>query len=66
MVVVLLTKGTNESNITERLGRLESSMIKEIGEFKVDSAKVMTDNLNSLNEKMEYRLTFLEKMAQNR
>ena len=34
LVVMSLAKNINESNITERLGKLETNMIKEIGEFK--------------------------------
>ena len=34
--VISLFKNINESNITERLGRLEVTMTKEMGEFKND------------------------------
>ena len=32
--ILVLTKSINESNITERLGKMETNMIREIGEFK--------------------------------
>ena len=34
LVIFSISKNINESNITERLGKLETSMIKELGEFK--------------------------------
>ncbi len=54
--VIALTKNVNESNITERLGKLETEVVKELGEFKSDLAKNTNDNFNTLNDKMEKRL----------
>lgn len=34
LVVISLMKNINEGHITERLGKLETNMVKEIGEFK--------------------------------
>ena len=34
LVVISLFKNINESNITERLGRLEVNMMKEMGEME--------------------------------
>ena len=36
LTVISLFKNINESNITERLGKLEVSMMKEMGNFKND------------------------------
>ena len=54
--VIALTKNVNESNITERLGKLETEMVKELGEFKNDLNKNTNENFNTLNEKIEKRL----------
>jgi len=54
--VIALTKNVNESNITERLGKLETEVVKELGEFKTDLSKNTNDNFNTLNEKIEKRL----------
>lgn len=56
LVVLSLMKNINESNITERLGKLETSVIKELGEFKSDLGRTMNNDFNTLNEKIEYRL----------
>ena len=33
VAIISLTKNVNESNITERLGKLETEMVKELGNF---------------------------------
>ena len=40
LVILSLSKNINESNITERLGKLETNMIKEVSEFKGDTESV--------------------------
>ena len=35
VAIISLTKNVNESNITERLGKLETEMVRELGEFKM-------------------------------
>lgn len=54
-LISLLKKG-NETDITERLGKLEVSVIKELGAFKSDLSKDMHTDFDGLNEKMEERL----------
>ena len=70
LIVVLLVlfknKDVNESNITERLGRLETNMIKEFGEFKSGLTKEMNDDFNNLNEKMEHRLRMINDAVNER
>lgn len=56
LVIISLFKNINESNITERLGRLEVNMIKELGEFKDSLSKNMNDDFTKLNEQVESRL----------
>lgn len=55
--VIALTKNVNESNITERLGKLETEFIKELGEFRNNLTENTNNNFNSLNDKMEKKLT---------
>ena len=56
LVVISLTKNINESNITERLGKLEVSMTKELGDFKTDINKNLNNDFTKLNEQLERRL----------
>ena len=39
--VISIFKNINESNITERLGKLEVSMMKELGDFKSEIIKIL-------------------------
>ena len=54
--IIALTKNVNESNITERLGKLETELVKELGEFKSNLSENNNNNFNILNEKLEKRL----------
>ena len=42
--IIAIIKNVNESNITERLGKLETNMIKEIGEFKDKLSRDFNDD----------------------
>lgn len=46
-----LSKNINESHITERLGKLETSVVKEIGDFKTSFSRDLTEDFDNLNEK---------------
>jgi DNA recombination protein RmuC len=72
MVIILiisvfsLTKNINESNITERLGKLETNMIKELGEFKSTLSRDMNTDFNKLNEQIEGRLRLISDRVNER
>ena len=66
LVVVSLFKNINESNITERLGKLETSMVKEVGDFKADLSKNLNTDFNNLNEKIEMRLRMINDRVNER
>lgn len=59
LLIVLIFKSVNESNVTERLGRLENSTIRELGEFKVNLIQNMNDNFDMVNERLEYKLNLM-------
>ena len=64
--IISLTKNIDESNITERLGRLETSLTKEMGDFKNDFGRVLTDDFNRLNERIEFRLNTINEKVNMR
>ncbi len=64
--ILLLNKSVNESNITERLGKIETTFVKEIGEFKSDLSKNMNSDFNTLNEKIDYRLNLISDKVSER
>lgn len=61
-----LSKNINESNITERLGKLETNTIKELGEFKNDINKNINEDFNKLNDRIEERLRIINDKVNER
>ena len=66
LTVILLFKNINESNITERLGKLEVSMMKEMGNFKNDLSRDLNDDFTKLNEGVEKRLLLINDKVNER
>ena len=66
LTVISLFKHINESNITERLGKLEVSMMKEMGNFKNDLSRDLNDDFTKLNEGVEKRLLLINDKVNER
>lgn len=66
LVIIAIVKNVNEASITERLGKLETTTIKEISSFKLDMTKSMTEDFDRLNEMLEYRLTMMNEKVNER
>ena len=64
--VISLFKNINESNITERLSKLETSTVKELGEFKNDINQNINDDFNKLNDRIEERLRLINDKVNER
>ena len=61
--ILSLSKNINESNITERLGKLETNTIKELGDFKND----LNHNINDdFNNRIEERLRMINDKVNER
>ena len=59
LVIFSISKNINESNITERLGRLETSLVKELGTFKNDVNTSLNSDFEKLNDKVERKLNMI-------
>lgn len=57
LLVANLFKKNNNMDITDRLSKLELSLVKEIGEFKVNFASDISKDFDALDEKVERKLT---------
>lgn len=57
LLVVNLFKKSGEAEITERIGKLELGVVKEIGEFKVNFTNDLRKDFDSLDEKIDRKLT---------
>lgn len=66
LVIIALAKNVNEAHITERLGKLETTTIKELSNFKIDMMKTMTEDFDRVNEMLEYRLTMMNEKVNER
>ena len=66
LTILSLIKNINESNITERLGKLELNMIKEMGEFKTDINRNLNEDFSKLNEQVEKRLLLINEKVNER
>ena len=64
--VVSLMKNINESNISERLGKLETSVVKEIGEFKSGLSRNLNDDFTKLNDQIDNRLRLINDKVNER
>lgn len=66
LMIILLSRKVNESNITERLGKLELTITKDIGEFKNDLTRDINKDFNGLNEQIERRLIAINEKVNER
>ena len=57
LVVFSISKNINEGNITERLGKLETNMVKELGEFKDKVNTSINSDFEKIDERIERKLT---------
>lgn len=64
--IIAIMKNVNEANITERLGKLETTTIKELSNFKVDMMKNMSEDFDRMNETLEYRLISMNEKVNER
>ncbi len=66
ILLISIFKNTNESNIIERIGKLETNVAKEIGDFKTDFGRNLTTDFDKLNERMEQRLRLINEKVNER
>ena len=66
LLAFLLSQKVNESNITERLGKLELSMMKEMGDFRNDLKESLNKDFVGLNEQVERRLLAINEKVTER
>ena len=70
IAILILVKNGNEVKITERIGKLETELIREITDFKGSMSKEFSNDFMSLDEKIEKRLNMIndhvnERLDQN-
>lgn len=66
LVVFSLSKNINESNITERLGKMETTVVKELSSSNAALTQNLNQDFNTLNEKIEFRLNLINDKVNER
>lgn len=66
LVILSLLKNINEAMITERLGKLEVNMIKELSNFQNELTREMNGDFNKTNELLEKRLILINEKVNER
>ena len=64
--IISLSKNINESNITEILGKLETSVVKEVSDFKTSFSKDLTLDFERLNDKLDNKLNMINNKVNER
>ena len=66
LVTILLVRKNDNNDTTERLGRFEVNIVKEINTFKDDFSKNLNTDFDKLNQKIEDRLLLIENKVNSR
>lgn len=64
--VISLMKNINEAHITERIGKLETNVVKELGDFKNDFSRDLNSDFIELNERLENKLNLINDRVNER
>ncbi len=66
LLIVLLLKKNNNTDLTERLGHFEANINKEIGNFKYEFTTSLLKDFDTLNEKIERKLSLINDAVNER
>ena len=64
LIIVLLLRGNN--NLIERIGRVETTTIKELSDFRNDISKSMNDDFDKLSDRVEKKLIYINDNVNSR
>ena len=59
LLIIVLIKNNGSKDVIERIGKLDTTVVKEIGDFKLNFSKDLRGDFESLVEKIEYRLNLI-------
>lgn len=66
ILVLLKIKKVDEQDVTLKLSKIETDIVKEIGDFKLDFSRVLTSDFNSMNDRIEARLNKIDDRVNER
>ena len=66
LITILLTRKNNNTDVTDKLSKVEVDMIKELSDFKSDFSHSINEDFQKLNERMEYKLNLMNDKVNTR
>lgn len=66
LLIILLVKKNNNSEMIEKLGRFETDITKEIGEFKFNFSRDLNGDFEKLSSSIEKKLTYINDAVNER
>ena len=66
LLIVLLTRPKRDYETTEKISRMETEIVKEIGDFKNDFSRDIRDDFEKTNEKIDERLRLITEKVNER
>lgn len=66
LLIIVIFKKNNDSNLTDKVNKIEVSLIKEISDFKQDFSHSINDDFINLNERIDNRLRYINDKVNER
>lgn len=66
LLIILIIKNKNNESVVERIAKLETDIVKEIGDFKADFSRDIRDDFETTNEKLDKRLQLISDKVNER
>ena len=64
--ICLLLKKKDDTELIERLGKLEKNINADLGDFKFDINKYLLDDFDKINQKLEHKLEVMNNQVNER
>lgn len=66
LVLIIVIRKNSNNDTVERIGKLETTVVKELGEFNISLSKDLAHEFNDLNEKLDNRIRLLNDKVNSR
>ena len=66
LVICLLLKKNNNNDTIERMGRLETTVVRELGDYSININKSLNQEFTDLNERLDNRIRLLNDKVNSR
>lgn len=66
LLIILIIKNKNNESVVDRVGRVETNIVKEIGDFKAHFSHDINDDFNKMNDKIDHRLRLISDTVNER